>query len=252
VNETTPTKAIDARVAYQTPRKIEGEENLYWRGAKIYARVRVDGKQCYRCTNTDKLPKARKVLAKWREDVVLRQHGIEPKAAALVRNRLTVGAVLTEYAESGYPDRSNRSKKTAVTVENERKCVQRLQAFFGMRAAVSLTLKDCDAYRKWRASGGYTWQRGIEKDEHRKPILDARGNPKAKVHRSKAGDRIVDIELQTLGNALTLAVRQEKLKANPLAGRQRYHREEETRHCREVAPTPQQLQIIERMFRQRG
>jgi len=154
VNETTPTKAIDARVAYQTPRKIEGEENLYWRGAKIYARVRVDGKQCYRCTNTDKLPKARKVLAKWREDVVLRQHGIEPKAAALVRNRLTVGAVLTEYAESGYPDRSNRSKKTAVTVENERKCVQRLQAFFGMRAAVSLTLKDCDAYRKWRASGG--------------------------------------------------------------------------------------------------
>jgi len=72
------------------------------------------------------------------------------------------------------------------------------------------------------------------------------------VHRSKGGDRIVDIELQTLGNALSLAVRQEKLKSNPLAGRQRYHSEEETRHCRETAPTPQQLRTLEQTFRIRG
>lgn len=228
------TGGIKRRTALVTPEKIEGEEGLYWRGGMIYARVRVDGKQTFRCTGTDKIAPARKVLAKWREDAVLRQHGIEPKQAALERNRLTVAAVLKEYVEFGFPDRKSRIKKTAATRENEGKTIPRLEAFFGARAAVSLTLKDCDEYRKWRANGGYTWQRG------------------EKMRRSRAGDRSVDIELQTLGNALALAVRQEKIKTNPLTGRGRYHSEEDTRHCRETAPTPQQLQIIAQTFRQRG
>ena len=222
------------RTALVTPEKIEGEEGLYWRGGMIYARVRVDGKQTFRCTGSDKIAAARKVLAKWREDAVLRQHGIEPKQAALERNRLTVAAVLEEYVGFGFPDRKSRIKKTAATRETEGKSIQRLKAFFGAKAAVSLTLKDCDAYRKWRANGGYTWQRG------------------EKLRRSRAGDRCVDIELQTLGNSLALAVRQEKLKVNPLTGRGRYHSEEDTRHCRETAPTPQQLKIIAQTFRERG
>lgn len=222
------------RTALETPQKIDGEPGLYWRGGMIYARVRIDGKQTFRCTGTDKIAAARKVMAKWREDAVLRQHGIEPRQAALERNRLTVVAVLKEYVESGFPDRKSRIKKTAATRETEGKAVKRLEAFLGSRAAVSLTLKDCDAYRKWRANGGYTWQRG------------------EKLRRSRAGDRCVDIELQTLGNALALAVRQEKLKTNPLTGRGRYHSEEDTRHCRETAPTPQQLQIIAQTFRERG
>ena len=90
------TSEIKQRTALVTPEKIAGEPGLYWRGGMIYARVRVDGKQTYRCTGTDKIAGARKVLAKWREDAVLRQHGIEPKQAALERNRLTVAAVLKE------------------------------------------------------------------------------------------------------------------------------------------------------------
>ena len=228
------TDETKQRTALVTPEKIAGEPGLYWRGGMIYARVRVDGKQTFRCTNTDKIAAARKVLAKWREDAVLRQHGIEPKQAALERNRLTVAAVLKEYVEFGFPDRKSRIKKTSATRETEGKSIQRLEAFFGPRAAVSLTLKDCDAYRKWRANGGYTWQHG------------------EKLRRSRAGDRCVDIELQTLGNALAHTVRQEKLKVNPLTGRGRYHSEEDTRHCRETAPTPQQLQIIAQTFRGRG
>jgi integrase len=230
----TQTDEAKQQTAYETPQRIEGEQGLYWRGGMIYARVRVHGKQTFRCTGTDKLATARKIQAKWREDAVLRQHGIEPKQAALERNRLTVAAVLKEYVEFGFPDRKSRIKKTAATRETEGKSIQRLEAFFGPLAAVSLTLKDCDAYRKWRANGGYTWQRG------------------EKLRRSRAGDRCVDIELQTLGNALALAVRQEKLKVNPLTGRGRYHSEEDTRHCRETAPTPQQLQIIAQTFRERG
>jgi len=225
-DETKPT-------AYATPQRIEGEQGLYWRGGMIYARVRVDGKQTYRCTGADKIAAARKVLAKWREDAVLRQHGIEPKQAALERNRLTVAQVLNEYVEIGFPDRKSRIKKTSTTRVTEGRAIQRLEAFFGSRAAVSLTLKDCDAYRKWRANGGYTWQHGEN------------------LRHSQAGDRSVDIELQTLGNALALAVRQEKLNTNPLTGRPRYQSEEDTRHCRETAPTPQQLRIIARTFRDR-
>ena len=106
--------------------------------------------------------------------------------------------------------------KTAATVGQEQKNLPRLLAFFGEKAAISLTLKDCDAYRHWRAKGGYTWKRGED------------------TRQSRALTRLVDIELQTLGNALALSVRQGKLKLNPLAGRPRYHVEEDTRHCRET------------------
>ncbi|MCX6900786.1 MAG: tyrosine-type recombinase/integrase [Verrucomicrobia bacterium] len=233
-NDTAEPSENKARVAYQTPQRIEGEEGLYWRGGQIYCRVRVDGKQTFRTTGTDKLPKARKVLAKWREDEVMRQHGIEPRAAAMERNRLSVAEVLREYKEEGFPDRKNRTKKTASTLKTETGHLLRLQAFFGARAAASLTLKDCDSFRRWRASGGYTWQAG------------------EKTRKSKAGDRIVDLELQTFGNALALAVRQEKLKADPLAGRIRYHSEEDCCHAKDRAATVEQLQLITSKFRQKG
>ena len=124
--------------------------------------------------------------------------------------------------------------KTPATVEQERKYVPRLAVFFGEKAAISLALKDCDAYREWRANGGYTWKRGETTQQ------------------SRGGTRIVDIELQTLGNALALAVRRGKLKLNPLAGRPRYHAEENTRHCRETAPTAEQLQVIEATLRRQS
>jgi integrase len=95
-----------------------------------------------------------------------------------------------------------------------------------------LTLKDCDAYRDWRMSGGYMWQ---QVDKKRK---------------SRAGNRLVDIELQTLSNVLVFAACRQKIKSNPLQSRTRYHREEDTRHCREMAPTPLQLEMIERFLRQ--
>jgi len=222
------------RVAYQTPQRIEGETGLYWRGGQIYCRVRVDGKQTFRCTGTDKLPKARKVLAKWREDEVMRQHGIEPRTAALERNRLSVAEVLREYETAGFPDRKNRTKKTTATIKTETGHLLRLQAVFGSRAAASLTVKDFDSFRRERASGGYTWQAGD------------------KTRKSKAGDRVVDLELQTLGNALALAVRREKLKINPMAGRIRYHSEKDCRHAKDRAATAEQLQLIASKFRQKG
>jgi integrase len=207
--------------------------NLYRRSGLIYCRVWVEGKRTFRCTGTDDATTARKILKEWENDLVLQEHGIETRAMILERNRLSVGQVLKEYEEAGFPDRKMRSK-TPATVQQEQKNLPRLAAFFREKAAISLTLKDCDAYRQWRAKGGYTWKRGEVTQQ------------------SRAGTRIVDIELQTLGNALTLSVRQGKLKLNPLAGRPRYHAEEDTRHCRETAPTAQQLQMIDSALRQQS
>jgi len=137
------------------------------------------------------------------------------------------------YVAAKFPDRRMRPKRPS-TVETETKCIQRLRPFFGKRAAVGLKPKDCDDYLHWRMSGGYNWQRA------------------GKNRKSKAGNRVVDIELQTLANALELAERQQNIRLNPLRDRIRYHSEEDTRHCREVAPTPQQLEIMERSLRLKG
>lgn len=68
----------------------------------------------------------------------------------------------------------------------------------------------------------------------------------------RAGTPSVDLELTILGNVFGLAVRRALLKANPLAGRGRYSVAEDTRHCREVAPTPESLEQIEHWLRARN
>lgn len=206
---------------------------LYRRNGTIYARVWDEGKRTWRSTDTNDPDTARKVLKQWHKDAVLKEHGIMPKVAALELKSVTVEAVIENYIKAGFPDRKMRSK-APTTAAMERKNLVRVKSYFGPMRAATLTLKDCDKYRDWRASGGYKWKAG-ENDR-----------------KSKAGTRLVDIELQALTNALALAVRQAKLKNNPLAGRTRYHREEDTRHCRECAPTVAQLQTIETALRENG
>ena len=214
-------------------------DNLYRRGSGlIYARVKVDGKRTFRCTDTDDATVARKVLKKWRDDEVLKRHGIEPKIAALARNRLSVGKVLDAYVAAGCPTKKMLPKLPA-TIASELKNLNMLRAYFTERVAVTLTLNDCDEYRRWRNSGGYVAERKLKDGRTVK-------------QQTKGGDRGVDLELTTLNNALGLAWRRGQLKSNPLAGRTRYGVAARVRHCREVAPTPQGLLQIEHWLRARG
>jgi integrase len=114
-----------------------------------------------------------------------------------------------------------------------------LRAYFGTRAAVSLTLKDADAFHDWRMAGGYVVTRTNKKGEQVK-------------RQTKGGKRAVDLELTVLSNALGLAVRRGELKENPLQGRTPYVEADKVRHCREVAPTPEGLAQIEHWLRLRG
>ena len=212
-----------------TPQRIG--PSLYRRGGVISARIRINGVRTFRSTGTNDEATARKVLKTWRDEQVLLSHGIEPPSHALARKKLTVGDIVNDYVEAGYPDRKMR-KKAPTTILTEKKALIRVCAFFGSTIAESITLKQLDDYRRWRSNGGYQWVVA------------------GKIHKSRAGDAPVDIELQSLGNAFAFAVRSEKLKANPLAGRTRYHSGKNTHHCREFAPKADELEAIAKHMRQ--
>ena len=215
------------------------EDGLYMRDGLYYARVRDEGQRTWRGTGTDNLTKARKVLAKWREEQTLKRHGIETAQAALTRNRLTVGEVLDTYAAAGFPTKKMQPKRPE-SIAGEQRCLRPLRAYFADRAAAALTLADADAYHDWRMARGYVTTRTRKRDG-------------AEVkQRNRGGNRAVDLELTTLCNALGLAVRRALLKANPLKGRTAYTVAGNVRHCREVAPTPEGLAKIESWLRGKG
>ena len=213
------------------------ESCLYLRSGLYYARVRENNRPTWRGTGTGNLTTARKLLKKWREEQVLKAHGIETAQAALARNRLAVAEVLDAYVAAGCPTPKMKTKSPK-TLPRELANMKPLRAYFGERPAVTLTLADCDEYREWRNAGGYTTERKGKDGEL------------AKLH-TKGGDRSVDLELIVLSNALRLAKRRGSLKANPLAGRESYHDTTKIRHCREVAPTPEGLAQIEHWLRLR-
>jgi integrase len=213
-------------------------KSLYWKGAKIVARLRVNGKLTWRATGTDSPAKARKWLKKWKTEEWMERHGLEPKGIVLHRKRVTVGELIDSYFEAGMPTRKMRSKRPA-TITNENACLKPVRAYFGNMQAAGVALANCDRYRDWRLSGGFFT--GESADELRKGMA-----------RMKNGTRSVDLELTILANVFHLAVRRGVLKSNPLTGRGRYSVAEDIRHCREVAPTPEGLQQIEYWLRTRN
>jgi integrase len=218
-----------------TPERIG--PGLYRRGDTIYARITENGKRTWRSTCTSDPKTARRIFREWRDQQALKSHGIELPQAALARNRLTVNKVLDAYVEAGCPTPKMKAKSPR-TLPREFANMKPLRVHFGERAAVTLTLADCDAYREWRAARGYV-------------TTYTRKDGETVKKRNKGGDRSVDLELIVLSNALRLAKRRGDLKANPLEGRECYHDTTKIRHCREVAPTPEGLAQIEHWLRLR-
>lgn len=212
-------------------------ECLYWKGEKIVARVRVNGKLTWRSTETDEPAKARQWLKKWREQEWQLRNGIQPKGVVLQRSRITIGELIDDYIKAGFPTRKMR-KKTQATVTNEQACLRVVRTYFGDLAASGIALGDCDKFRDWRLSGGYFT--GNREREGMKRFA-----------RLKNGNRSADLELTILSNVLNLAVRRGTLDRNPIAGRSRYTHAADIRHCREVAPNPEALQQIAHWLRVR-
>ncbi len=212
--------------------------SLYWKGEKIVARVRFNGKPTWRSTGTDNPAEARQWLKKWKSEEFMEKHGIEAKGVVLHRQRVTVGELIEAYVAAGMPTRKMRPKRPA-TIKGEEGCLRPLKMYFAARQAAALVQGDCEKYRDWRLGGGFFANAGA--DEQRKRMA-----------RLKKGTRSVDLELTILANVLHLAVRRGSLNSNPLVGRGRYSVAEDVRHCREVAPTPAGLKQVEYWLRARN
>ena len=147
---------------------------------------------------------------------------------------MNVGELIGDYLEAGCPIIRKRSlkPKSQRTIRGEKYCFHPVREFFGRMPAGRLTLNDCDRYFDWRTSGGYVTTFKVRSKEVTK--------------RTRGGTRAVDLELTVLSNALSLAVRLGRLKTNPLRERGCYTDRSQIRHCRETAPTPDELrQIVE-------
>jgi integrase len=225
-------------ISTQAPAFERLGESLYWKGGKIVARVRINGKPTWRSTGTDNPAEARKWLKKWRSEEWMEQHGIEAKGVVLHRKQVTVRELIDSYLAAGCPARKGHSK-AAATVQREKCFLSPVLAYFADKIASAVTLGDCDKYRDWRLSGGYISTYKMHG-----------GRPRTM--RTSGGNRTVDIELMVLSNAFTLAVRRNVLNSNPLHGRGRYSVASEVRHCREVAPSPEGLKEIENWLRSRN
>ena len=211
-------------------------DSLYRRGGRIFARVRVNGKRTYRSTETNDASDARKWLKEWRKEEWCLKHGIPLKGKTLHDAGVKVGEVLDAYFTAGCPTRRMQTK-AARTINGEKRCCKPVLAYFGNMAAAGLTLADADKFFDWRNSGGFISEYMVRGHKH--------------VRKTRGGKRVVDMELNVLGNALNLAVRRNVLKSNPLAGRGRYTSGAEVRHSRDVAPTPKGLPKIEGWLRAR-
>ena len=208
-----------------------------YEGQTIYARVRDKGRLTWKSTETDKAKDAGKWLRKWKREKWMLANGIEPEGVTLQRQRVTVAEIVDTYTEAGCPNKKNQPKKPQ-TVADEKRRLRPVRSFFGDTPGAGVTLHDCDKYRQWRKDGKFV------------ATFHVRGHEQKRS--TRGGNRAVDLELQSLSNALTLAVRRGLLKVNPLVGRGRYTCAEDVRHCREVAPTPEGLQAITGWFRGRN
>lgn len=166
-----------------------------------FERPKVNGKRTWRSLETKNLKHAREELHK-------RRSGFSKVVAEKAKGDLTVGDIIRRYQKDGYPDRQKHPRKGRTLECETRNCTVLLK-FLDRLPINDLSLVLMDRYHEWRK-------------KHIK-----RGS----------GDRAVDLEFNTLSNALLWGMRCDLFQQNPLNFRRpRYNSSKNVRHCREFMP----------------
>ncbi len=182
------------------------ERGIYRQNATgtLYERPWINGVRTYRSLETSKLSEARETLSARRTDQKRAELGLA-KSPYERPTAQTVGEITKRYVEDGYPDR-RRSERPEVTRRAEARNCEILLEWWKGEAVQGVNLQACDRYADWR-------KRNVKKD--------------------CSGNRTIDLELNTLGNAFLWAWRCGLVKTNPLAiDRPRYTNERSVQHCR--------------------
>ncbi len=179
------------------------EAGIYRNAASgtYFERPKVNGKRTWRSLDTKNLKHAR-------EELHRRRSGLSLLPAPSDAPPLTVGDLLRRYQKDSFPDHQKQPRQGR-TLECETRNCSMLLKFWERVAVNDLSLIACDRYHEWR----------------KKRIL--RGT----------GDRTVDLEMNTLSNAILWGMRLDLIRQNPLGFRRpRYCVSKNVRHCREFMP----------------
>lgn len=147
--------------------------------------------------------------------------GNSPRIRISDAAEVIVGVVIQRYVEDGCPDRF-RKERPIKTKQTEQHNCETLLEYWDRIPFSGLTLAACDRYHDWRCD------------------RITRGT----------GDRTVDLELNTLSNALLWGCRKEIIPHNPLAVRRpRYCSDKNVHHCREFMPASvEELHFLAAIF----
>lgn len=213
-------------------------------GGTIYIRVskRVSGKRfrIMRSTETSNPIKAGQFLKRWRDERWAEKYEVVLPGPQVREKMLTINDLLNEYVAAGYPSRGRIGRtKSPSAVEREQRFLKPVTHWWGNKNPASVTLADCDQYREWRNSGGWVTERKQRDGTTKKT-------------RTQGGDTAVDHELDVLSCAFHFARRRGLVRQHPLIGRGKYVSASDVRHCREVAPTREELHHIEQWLREKG
>ena len=182
---------------------------LYQHGAcgTWYERPWIDGKRTWRKLEARTQKEARQELIARRADQARSKLGLAVNPYAMGR---TLSDVLDCYARAGFLNKHRQGRPEKARLTEERN-VANLQRLLGMVAVERFAIPDCDRYA----------------DIRRRECAD----------RGREGSRTVDMELQTLSNALGAAVRAGLILSNPLSNaRPRYRSAASARKSRDLAP----------------
>jgi len=205
----SPEQSTETATGYQYERVADGifrHKTTRW----LHERPTINGKRTWRSLETKNLKLGKEEF--WRRRSA-EDRGEDPYAERQApaaeeekaRAAAFVGDALRRYGKDDCPDR-NRKKRPERTLAAEKANVEILLPFWDEVDPEDITLALCDRY-------------------HDKRVQDVtRGE----------GDRTVDLELNTLRNALRWGCRCELLKHMPLPGGwPRYHTGAAVHHCRE-------------------
>jgi integrase len=166
-----------------------------------FERPKVRGKRTWRSLETKNLKHAR-------EELHRRRSGLSEAAVERAKSQMTVGEIIRRYQKDGYPDHYRQQREGRTMESESRNCIVLLK-FFDRYFVSEISLPLFDSYHGWRK-------------KHIK-----RGT----------GDRSVDMDLNTLSNALLWGMRSNLILQNPMNFRRpRYCSAKTVRHCREFMP----------------
>ncbi|MCG3147980.1 MAG: hypothetical protein PCFJNLEI_01421 [Verrucomicrobiae bacterium] len=213
-------------------------------GGMIYIRVskRIEGKRkrIMRSTKTKNPVKAERFLKRWQDEQWADKYEVVLPGSQVREKTQTISSLLNQYIAAGHPSRGRTGRtKSPNTVEREKRFLKPIIQWWGDKNPNAVTLADCDLYREWRNGGGW-----ITKRKQR--------DGSSKKTRTHGGDTAVDHELDVLSCAFHLARRRGLIRIHPLIGRGKYVTASDVRHCRDVAPTRQELHRIEQWLREKG